>query len=486
MRDKFTNILKSQRYWLVVGCVFVFSRLATFLYPFDSDHWIFYYVGRKWLDGDILYLQVWDHKSPLIFAINSAMHATMGGNIVLHRIFLGLVAVLTLWVFYITAKQFFKYIGRSSFVIDSRVTTLFFAFWGSLSQFTNSGNNTENFGILALLLAIYCYLRWRESLMWKWLFYSGAAISCLVFLKINFSILFLPLAIDIWMLYRKNLRRMFFYLGLWAIPTVVQAILWLSYFMPRNLVRELIIAMVSFNGKYLRAGWAGNLSGQLVFVAILAVGFLAFVGAYYLLFKNRRQEKPILVTVGASALLFSGILGTFYNHYYLVVIPYFCLLLGAYWRQLFKKKIWLGLILMGMLFSFGISSKQLYNRFYGAVSVDATNLSAAANYVREHTLPSDKVIFYGYGATFYRLSERDSGSRYLSASHPLIDEREGFGYDFTDKYIGDMAVSKPKYLIFDESTYDLYSQNTKAMEYFIRHYELEVSMTGYEIWKIKN
>jgi hypothetical protein len=460
--------------------------MATFLYPFDSDHWIFYYVGRKWLDGDILYLQVWDHKSPLIFAINAAMHATMGGNIVLHRIFLGLVALLTLWVFYITARRLFEYIGRKNTLIDSRVATLFFAFWGSLSQFTNSGNNTENFGVLALLLAIYCYLRWRKSLMWKWLVYSGVAVSCLVFLKINFSILLLPLAIDFWVLYRKNLRKLFFYLGLWAIPTIIQGILWLSYFMPRNLVHEFVIAMISFNGKYLRAGWAGNLSGQFIFVAILAIGFLSFIGAYYLLFKNRRHEKPLLVTAGASALLFSGILGTFYNHYYLVVIPCFCILLGAYWRQLLKNRYWFGLIVLGMLLSFGVSSKQLYNTFYGSVAVDATNLGAAADYVRSHTEPSDKVIFYGYGATFYRLSGRDSGSRYISASHPFIDEHNGFGYDFTGKYIGDMSISKPKYVIFDDSTINLYKDNERAMNYFGRHYQPEASLTGYEIWKIKD
>lgn len=485
MRDRLTSLVQSQKYWLITFSVFAFSRLATILYPFDSDHWIFYYIGRRWLDGDILYLQAWDHKSPLIFAINAAMHATLGGNIVLHRIFLGIVAALTLWVFYITAKRFFKYIGRTSEVIDARVATLFFAFWGSLSQFTNSGNNTENFGILALLLAVYFYLRWRQSLMWKWLVYSGAAISCLIFLKINFSILALPLLVDFWILYRKNLRRLFFYFGLWAIPTIVQAVLWLSYFMPRNLVREFIIAMISFNGKYLRAGWAGNLSGQFIFVAILSVGFLAFIGAYYLLLKNRRHEKPLLVASGAAALLFSGILGTFYNHYYLVVIPYFCILLGAYWRQLLRNKYWLSLIIVGMVLSFGVSTKQLYNTFYGSVASDATNIGAAADYVREHTTPTDKVIFYGYGATFYRLSERDSGSRYISASHPYIDEHNGFGYDFTGKYIGDMAISKPKYVVFDESTLDIYDKNTRAMNYFIRHYELEVDMTGYEIWKIK-
>ena len=113
-------------------------------------------------------------------------------------------------------------------------------------------------------------------------------------------------------------------------------------------------------------------------------------------------------------------------------------------------------------------------------------MTTAADYVRAHTSKTDKVIFYGYGATFYRLAGRDSGSRYISASHPLIDEREGFGYDFTGKYIGDLAVSKPKYVIIDQSTIDIYSQNTKITDYFSRRYELESTLPGYEIWKIKD
>ena len=291
MREKIRTLVLSSKYWRLVAGVFLFSRISTLLFPFDSDHWIFYYVGRCWLDGDILYLQVWDHKSPLIFAINAGMHAIMGGNIILHRIFLTLIAVLTLWLFYLTAKRVFERIGRSDVTLNARVATLVFAVFGSLSQFTNSGNNTENFGVLALILAVYCYFRWRQSKLWKWLVYSGAAISCLVFLKLNFSILLLPLLIDLWSLHRKNLRRLLFYVGIWVLPTLIQAGVWLSYFIPRNLVREFVIATFSFNGKYLRAGWAGNLSGQLVFVAILAAGFLSFLGAYYYLFKNNRSEK---------------------------------------------------------------------------------------------------------------------------------------------------------------------------------------------------
>jgi len=486
MKAKLKSLMLSPKYFGLALGVFFMSRLATILFPYDSDHWIFYYVGRRWLDGDILYLQVWDHKSPLIFAINGGMHAALGGNIVAHRIFLCLVALATLWLFYLTAKRVFEYIHRQNVGLDARVATLLFAVFGSLSQFTNSGNNTENFGVLALIIAVYCYLRWRKTLMWKWLIYSGAAISCLLLLKINFGILLLPLIIDFVAMYRRDFRRLAFYTGVWILPTLIQAGIWLSYFAPRNLVHEFVIATISFNGKYLRAGWAGNLSGQLVFVAILGAGFLFFVGAYYFLLRNRRTEESLLLTIGVSALLFSVILGTFYTHYFLVVIPYFCLVFGSYWRQVMKSRLWILLASLGLVLSFGISGKQLYNRFYGPVAKEANKMEFAASYVKGHTSPHDKIIFYGYGATFYQLAGRDSGSRYISASHPLIDEREGFGYDFTGKYIGDMATTRPKYVVFDRSTTHVYGQNKRAIDYFNRRYEVEVSLPGYEIWKIKD
>lgn len=475
--------LLSSRFWWIAGSIFVVTRIATWLFPYDSDHWIFYYVGKHWLDGQTLYLQIWDHKSPLIFAINGGMHALFGDNIILHRILFTVIAVISLWMFYRVSLLIFEAIGRKSSRLDARIATLLFAFWANLSQFTNSGNNTENFGVLALLIAIFCYLKWRKSSLIKWLLYSGIAVSFLVFFKINFALLLLPLIIDLFARYLRDLKKLVVYGFVWIIPTLLQALLWFSYFSPRGLLKDFWIATVSFNGRYLRAGWGGELSGQAIFIAILFVAFLFFAGAFLYSFKYRREEKSLLPLIAGSALFFSAILGTFYTHYYLIVIPYFCVIGAAYWRQVIRSRFWTILAIIGFIGSFGISLRQLYNRFYGGAAADARAMTTAAEYIKDHTNTHDKIIFYGYGATFYELAKRDSGSRYISASHPLIDEREGFGYDFTDKYIGDMAVSRPAYVIVDRATIDIYDDNTRAMSYFTRHYTLEKQLPGYDIWK---
>ncbi len=485
IRDFLKNALEGKRYWLYVAVVFILSRIPTWLFPFDSDHWIFYYVGREWLDGKVLYLQVWDHKSPLIFAINSGIHAVFGGNIVLHRILFTAVTAAATWVFYLAAIRLFVVFKRRKPKLDARVATLLFAFFANLSQFTNSANSTENFGILTLMLAVYAYLRWREQRLVKWLLYSGFAISLTVFLKINFSLLLIPLIIDFIALHRGLWSRFFINSAVWIAPLIAQVILWFSYFQPRGLLNEFWVATIEFNGKYLRAGWAGNLSGQLVFVAILSASLLFFVGPFYFMLRKRKSEHQLLFILGLTTVLFGGILGTFYSHYYLIAVPYLCLVAGAYWREIYESKGFRLLSMVALILAFGISVKQLYNRFVGPTATDAENMTSAALYVKEHTSPSDTIVFYGYGATFYRLSERDSGTRFISASHTLIDEREGFGYGFTDKFIGDAAVSKPKYWIVDEATQQLYDDNVMIWRYFKNHYTLETDLEGYQVWKIR-
>jgi hypothetical protein len=105
-----------------------------------------------------------------------------------------------------------------------------------------------------------------------------------------------------------------------------------------------------------------------------------------------------------------------------------------------------------------------------------------AEYVKTNTTEKDKIIAYVYGSTFYYLTDRRPGVRYVSASHPLLDYRENFGFQFNQKFIEDAEKNQPKYLIvanFDK----LYSTNYELMDYFNQHYFLEKAFTNYSVFK---
>ncbi len=133
--QKTVERLVMQRYfWLITGLVYVVARSATWLFPFDSDHWVFYYVGNQWLwHHKVLYLQVWDHKAPLIFFINGLMGKVFGDSIVWHRIFLTAISLLTMYLFYRVSLRLLRLYGAKNWQVDSRMATLVFVFWSNLS-----------------------------------------------------------------------------------------------------------------------------------------------------------------------------------------------------------------------------------------------------------------------------------------------------------------------------------------------------------------
>jgi len=168
VQNLFDKFLESKKvFWITLILIFVAARSAVWFYPFDSDHWIFYYVGKAIANGKLLYIDTWDHKPPLIFEFNALMHFLFGGNLILHRIFLTALAVLDIFLFYKLAKLFAKglTLGKNGTESVVKVSLLLYVFWRSLAQFASSGNNTENIGLIFLLLMFLAFFKFYSSVI---------------------------------------------------------------------------------------------------------------------------------------------------------------------------------------------------------------------------------------------------------------------------------------------------------------------------------
>jgi hypothetical protein len=49
----------------------IVGRSFTALDPDPSDAQLFAYIGLKWIQGHVPYVDIWDHKPPGIFAVNA-------------------------------------------------------------------------------------------------------------------------------------------------------------------------------------------------------------------------------------------------------------------------------------------------------------------------------------------------------------------------------------------------------------------------------
>src|SRR5437588_3182285 len=159
--------LKPRYFWSALVATYVVSRLGTWGYPYDSDHWIFYYVGANWFHGGSLYVTAWDHKPPVVFFVNGLMSIVFGGNIVLHRLVFTLFSLLDTYLFYRLCSMLAPRLANERRALGwnptlfTQVAVVSYVFWRDLSQFTSSANNTENLGLLLVLGLLLSFVSYR-------------------------------------------------------------------------------------------------------------------------------------------------------------------------------------------------------------------------------------------------------------------------------------------------------------------------------------
>ncbi len=499
----FNKFLASKKaFWITLIAVFIAARLAVWLYPYDSDHWIFYYVGKTIVHGGLLYVNAWDHKPPLIFEFNALMSLLFGGNLLLHRIFLTILAIFDTFLFYKLAKLFSRglTLGKQNVDKIAKVSLLFYVFWRNLSQFASSGNNCENFGLIFLILMLLAFFKFYDSVKVSktdkknalaWLFLSGICLSVLFYLKENFSLLSLPIMVEIFLLSYKSLKKFVVNYLVFGFPFLLQTAFWILYFNTHNALNDFWVAAVAFSSKYAKSALSGDVSPHTVFILIIAPFFVPLaIFAIYMLRDFKKIKSDVFyrfVLIGSAAALAACFgVGSFYPYYFLIGMPFFILVFaysGDVFLKLSKlKNLAVVLILLAMmLVSFGISNKELLNFFTGSAKADLNQYQEIANYVKENSNPSDKIEAYTYGAVLYRMAERDAGSRYVSASVLLLDARDNYGFHLDDTFISDMQKSKAKYWIVAKDPKNIYYENEKVILYMLNHYHPIKEIGNYEI-----
>lgn len=473
------------RFWITVVAVFALGRVATWGYPFDSDHWIFYYVGQNWIvDGGQLYVDAWDHKPPMIFLYNGIMAALFADNIFMHRLWFTLFAIVDTWLFYLIIKRFMpQLLGAIRSAVNPvraiQLTLVLYVFLRNLSQFASNGNTTENLGLVFLLAMILCFLKFSDGRAWGWLALSGFFAANLFWLKGNLILLAgvvgLLLLIHGW----KKPRLIWFVIAFIA-PILIVSALWLAYFAAQGTIQDFIIASFSFSAKYASSAWAGKVSANIVLILVTAAMLIPALIFFIIFVRDVRQQYTNMAYqfTGLSFLVGLALItavGSFYSYYLLIIMPFITIVImyGLFRMSTFKKplQVMLTLLFIGTIVVNGlISLRFLVNNYTGVTKIEAIEFNEAAAYVNEHTSTEDRVFAYDYGATFYELAGRQSASRFISASHLLLDYRDNFGFGFNDIFLAEMEQNKPPYIVLNDRSRDLYFTNEPVAEYIIENY----------------
>lgn len=406
----------------------------------ERDAGVFLYVGERLLAGDVLYVDVWDHKPPLVYWLHALALLVTGQPVLASRLLEAAALV-------VAAVLGFALLERW---LDRRAALFGTLAWVLASApLLEAGNGIIE--VLALPLqfgALWLFAVPGRQSARDWLA-SGAFLGLSLLLKPTLGGTWIAIAIAACLpaLVRRDLRNAVrpllpLTIGLAGVVAVAFALV-----VPIGALPAAIDSLVVYNAWYAATGWSERAASLMRGIALLLTpGLAPLAGVGWLLGAAQRMRGTVrapvrpLLTVALLALpielVLSSLAGRDYPHYYIAWLPAFGLL-AAYAYQHGTAAILRGARLESPLRGIPVAIALVWllavdaRVGLGAVdfqgSGEMTSRLGSVAYVRDHTPPGDGVIVWGAEAIVNAVTSRRAPGRF-SYIYPLYTR----GYQSAD------------------------------------------------------
>ena len=406
--------MKKNNYICLI-CLIIISIIICFgstLSPISNeyigvDSSVFIYTAKQMLNNKVPYLDVFDHKGPLLYVIN-ALGLIIGNNNVLGIWILETVAVCLTLVFLF--KIAFKITNNHA---KSMLATLLSAI--TLTVFFDEGNLTEEFALPFITISLYIFVLFilDSTLINKRnIFFTGLFFGAVLLLR--------PNMISVWLVYYpllaikllkekeyKKLWQLFIYSIIGVITLVLPFVLYLIY---KSAWKDFIYSYLIFNFNYTSIGDKTLIEVIKFFLSKNKIFYIAFLSIF--IFTNKKKENAWIYLASILFLLISFYLVVMqklsYLHYAIVLTPSVIIPFSRLIKYIESKHLIYAFI---VLVSLSLSERVL-NEIEKVISKDDKPYIEISNYIKENTTDNDKILVLGNKCLIYLLSNRDSSSKY--------------------------------------------------------------------------
>lgn len=321
--------------WLVMGLLsavltLLLSYSTSPLYVHDGcDSCVFQTMGMLLLQGKVPYVDLFDHKGPMLYFIQ-ALGLWLGGGKIGIFILQILVNTISLTFIYKTIRLF----------VDAIPAVIVFA--GTMvlySYFHGEGNFVEGWMLGCIAPALYLALRNilsqpdERQLLWSSAFYGFCLAMCFM-IRPNDAVIHiggLMFGVFVWMLTKRWYKQAWQNALVMALVFVACVVPVLAFYAWHDALDDLWYALIVYNTQYAK-GDASLLSSALllpkliVLIPLLAVAVCIGV----------RKEPAILLVLAVQIVLAWLFLGErMYRHYWTSMVPLLTLfgIAGMYWKK---------------------------------------------------------------------------------------------------------------------------------------------------------
>ncbi|UCF34908.1 MAG: glycosyltransferase family 39 protein, partial [Phycisphaerales bacterium] len=438
--------------FLLALIVLLFFRLHAWDLPLETDECNYAYIGARLLEGQRLYVDVWDHQPFGVFALFAGAIALFGDG---PEVFRGLALL-----FSIASMGLIFAILRRDFGLLAAVSGAFmFAVTSSDPGTAGEGCNREIYMNTFILVAWYL-LSLRRSAPNATVFGAGIALALgsaiKTILAIHWAFMLAYLLVAVWREEQseKSVRQLFKTLVLFAVGPAAFWLAALGYFAATNRAHEFMDAAFLFNLSY--AGGAQSFWSRFVdFFAprqhpfifdsalpLWIVGLIASLGLAVCFGRRGKTRTRLIIVMVLSSFLAVCLPGKSWPHYYYLLIPPLIIAIAAATHEIavaLKKRFPSADKRLALLFAvvpillgwteyrdylsqplFGVTVKRYNSRdFWGR---------AMGEKIRRVTEPNDTIFVFGSDTGVYYYSDRRCASRYtmitgLSSGYKGVDQR---------------------------------------------------------------
>ena len=444
--------------WAIIFTALYLLALDSFIGKPDVDSSIYIYVAKGILEGELPYVDRWDHKGPLLYLLNLfglLIHDTWGLWLVQGLFLLG----ASTFAFLALRKPF----GTLPALFALALFLYFFA------SFAAPGNFTEQYGLLFQFLTLYLFLRSQEQ--------PNPAPSQARFASLHLAIGALGAAS---FLLRPNLVALWIVIGLfWLVMrgSSLRKLAWAAVgggsililvaglFIAIGAWSALWEAVFIFNFAHsdaplqdrLRVVW--DLSSRMDPISLLVIAGWC-IGVFSFLRKRVHGNSfagllavaLISLPLEIMSLSLSGYSGLGFLHYYLTALPVVSLLLAFLVWFIEKERLATPTFLTAVLLIGVLSHSFSYSRFaelsakYLREGVFVENRrSLLGDYIRAATEPDDRILVWGHDPRIYLFAERNAPTRYFYQS--ALVKPSYSKQSIRDEFLSDIKEETPKLII---------------------------------------
>ncbi len=445
--------------------------ISPYFYPFpDRDSGVFAYIGRRILNGDLPYRDVWDHKPPLIFYLNA-----LGLKIAPDSLWgIWLLSVLLLAGAIFCSHKLLSKLFNSEIALVSTAIAM-----GGIPVLLGLGNLTTEYTLpLQFLALLLVWKFWNEDVKstWKYLFIGALGGLALLTKQSSIGIWLSIGVILLFQTFIKGKTRLSIMRLVWFVFGIAIVVgLVALYFYRYGAFGAFWDQAFLYNFVYVGKSELGLMTRFVNLFTMreiepIAVFHLGMIGAILALAgivlrkgdqaKKERKDFFLLLLIDLLLeVLLTQLPDATYAHYYLTLLPTLTVFTGLSLSVLLSglkniskpfvpkaKNLFLALI---TLFA---SIPLLTEWYYSLKEPDQNFNKALVQFILQETQPDQTVLIWGAETAINFYTDRTSPSRYVY-QYPLVQENYVTEEMILD-FLSEIERNKPE-LIIDSARADM-------------------------------